>query len=123
MTMSLFRVIIILFFCEIIQLKTTTVLSQDIGIDTIKVEVHDGKQPLPGVNIRIKHTNPPTGSITDINGQSIIPVPKDKKILVLSFMGPYTECLIIRPVDYIKIDLEKGIATYFYLNKKRKKKA
>ena len=120
--MRLLRFVIILFISEIVLIKPVSVVSQNIEKDSIRIEVVDRKEVLPGVVVRVKDTNPPVGAVTDINGQAVIEISERDKVLILSFIGPYTECEIYRPVDTIKVDLGNGMASYYYLGKRLKKR-
>ena len=63
---------------------------------------------------------PPTGAATDINGIATLIIPKDKDLVEISFLGPYTRLKIERPTDSIYFDLNSKKAT-FYNNKKKVK--
>ena len=95
---------------------------QTIDFDTIKVQLMAGKEPLPGATFIIKGCIPPAGSISDINGLAILSMPVDKDTVEISILGPYIALEILRPVDSIYFDINSKYATYYYKNKKIKRK-
>lgn len=70
---------------------------------TVSGVVTDGNsgEPLPGVNVLIQGTT--TGTVTSLDGEYIIEVPKDDVTLNFSFIGYLTEKIIVG--NQIKIDI------------------
>ena len=90
-------------------------------IDSIRLEILDNSEPLPGVSVRIKYGNPNYGTITDISGNALLLVPKSSDKIILSFLGPNFEFKIYRPVDFIRIDLHFRTIIYYSDGLKLKK--
>ncbi len=94
--------------------------AQDKKTDTIKIKLVAGKEVIKAATIFIKDSNPPSGTMTDINGLATLVIPSNLKTTTISFLGPYIELEIIRPVDSIYFDINSRRAIY-YLNKRKVK--
>ncbi len=94
--------------------------AQSKSVDTIRVLLTVDKKPFPGASFVIKGTT--TGTVSDINGLATLIVPTDKEKVVVSIIGPYIELSILRPVDSISFDLDSGKATYYYKQKRIRKR-
>lgn len=71
----------------------------------VKGRVTDGKEPLPGVSVKIKDTN--TGTITNVSGEFSINA-KGTDILVLSFIGYTTKEVPVGGKTFISTTLAEG---------------
>ncbi len=69
-----------------------------------KVTATDGS-PLPGVTVSIKGTT--TGTVTDVNGDYQITLPKSAKVLQFSFVGMKTQLLALKEQRVINVTLEE----------------
>ncbi|WP_232825980.1 SusC/RagA family TonB-linked outer membrane protein [Chitinophaga alhagiae] len=71
----------------------------------VKGRVTDGKEPLPGVSVKIKNTN--TGTITNVNGEFSINA-SGNDILVLSFIGYTSKEVPVGGKSFISETLAEG---------------
>ena len=70
--------------------------------------VSGGGAPIPGVSVMIKQTT--TGTVTDKDGRFSLEIPEDEPVvLVLSFMGPYTERKIGKNENNIRIRMDSHL--------------
>lgn len=95
--------------------------SQQEDYEEIKIKIID-KGPMAGANIYIENLEKNDSFTTDFEGEAIIKIPKDKNLIKLSFMGPYVRFKILRPTDYIVVDLDSKKVWYYFKGKKIKKK-
>ena len=109
---------ILIFSFELLNVYATNSIEYQ---DTVRVKVISDKMPLPGVSFFIKNSILQLG-ITNINGEATLIIPKDKNLVRVCIIGPYIELKIIRPVDFIFFDLNTKRATYYFKNKKIKRK-
>ena len=77
---------------------------------------------MAGTNIYIENQEKNDSFTTDFEGEAIIKIPKDKNLIRLYFMGPNVRFKILRPTDYIVIDLDSKKVWYYFKGKKIKKK-
>jgi hypothetical protein len=91
--------------------------SQHEEYEEIKIKIID-KGPLLGANIYIENLEKNDSFTTDFEGEAIINIPKDKDLIRLSFMGPIVRFKILRPTDYIVIDLDSKKVWYYFNGKK-----
>lgn len=96
--------------------------SQHEEYEEIKIKIIIDKGPLLGANIYIENLEKNDSFTTDFEGEAIIKIPKDKDLIRLSFMGPIVRFKILRPTDYIVIDLDSKKVWYYYNGGKIKKK-
>ena len=80
----------------------------DKGMISGQVLSKDGNEPLPGVNVVIKGTT--TGTVTDIQGNYQIAVPKDA-VLIFSFIGYDKQEVAVGSQQTINITLESDITS------------
>lgn len=95
--------------------------SQQEDYEEIKIKIID-KETMVGANIYIENLEKNDSFTTDFEGEAIIKIPKDKNLIKLSFMGPYVRFKILRPTDYIVVDLDSKKVWYYFKGKKIKKK-
>ena len=95
--------------------------SQQIEYEEIKLKIIN-KGPIAGANIYIENLEKNDSFTTDFEGEAIIKIPKDKNLIRLYFMGPYVRFKILRPTDYIVVDLDLKKVWYYFKGKKIKKK-
>ncbi|WP_291108951.1 hypothetical protein [Flavobacterium sp. UBA6195] len=96
--------------------------SQQEEYEEIKIKISIDKGPLAGANIYIENLEKNDSFTTDFEGEAIIKIPKDKDLIRLSFMGPTVRFKILRPTDYIVVDLDSKKVWYYFNGKKIKKK-
>ena len=96
-------------------------IAQNELIDTVRLEIYDNIEPLPGVSARIKSSNQIYEAVTDLKGNALIAIPENFDKVILSFLGPYFEFTVYSPVDFIKINLYSKSIIYYYKGKKQKK--
>lgn len=82
--------------------------SQQVEYEEIKLKIID-KGPIAGANIYIENLEKNDTFTTDFEGEAIIKIPKDKNLIRLYFLGPYVRFKILRPTDYIVVDLDSKI--------------
>jgi TonB-linked SusC/RagA family outer membrane protein len=63
----------------------------------------EDKSPIPGATILVKGTT--VGVFTDVNGKYSITLPKDKKILVVSFVGMKTVEITVEETNVVDVEL------------------
>jgi hypothetical protein len=91
--------------------------------DTIKVKLMVGSDTLSGATLLVKGSNPQIGTTSDYEGVAVMIIPKDKDLIeIKTYVGPFIQLQIIRPVDYIYFDIRSKYATYYYKDKKMKRK-
>jgi hypothetical protein len=91
--------------------------------DTIKIKLMVGKDTLCGATLLVKESDPQIGTTSDYEGVAVLVIPRDKNIIEIRvYVGPYIQLEIIRPVDYIYFDIRSKYATYYYQDKKVKRK-
>jgi hypothetical protein len=95
--------------------------SQQEDYEEIKLKIID-KGPLAGANIYIENLEKNDSFTTDFEGEAIIKIPKNKDLIRLSFLGPVVKFKILRPTDFIVVDLESKKVWYYFKGKKIKKK-
>lgn len=96
--------------------------SQQVEYEEIKIKIIIDKGPLLGAMIYIENLEKNDSFTTDFDGEAIIKIPKDKDLIRLSFLGPIVRFKILRPTDYIVIDLDSKKVWYYLNGKKIKKK-
>lgn len=108
----------------LILISTTSMISysQNSEYEEIKIKIIIDKGPLLGAMIYIENLEKNDSFITDFDGEAIIKIPKDKDLIRLSFMGPIVKFKILRPTDYIIVDLDSKKVWYYFNEKKIKKK-
>ena len=95
--------------------------SQNSEYEEIKIKISIDKGPLIGANIYIENLEKNDSFTTDFEGEAIIKIPKDKDLIRLSFTGPIVRFKILRPTDYIVVDLDSKKVWYYFDGKKIKK--
>lgn len=96
--------------------------SQQEEYEEIKIKISIDKGPLAGANINIENLEKNDSFTTDFEGEAIIKIPKDKDLIRLSFMGPIVKFKILRPTDYIIVDLDSKKVWYYFNGKKLKRR-
>ncbi|WP_287767237.1 TonB-dependent receptor [Bacteroides sp.] len=78
------------------------------GSITIKGRVMDEmqKEPIPGVNVKVKGST--LGTITDFNGNFKLVVPSKNSVLVVSFIGYVTQEIVVGNQRTININLKEN---------------
>lgn len=78
------------------------------GSITIKGRVMDEmqKEPIPGVNVKVKGST--LGTITDFNGNFNLVVPSKNSVLVVSFIGYVTQEIVVGNQRTININLKEN---------------
>ena len=96
--------------------------SQQEEYEEIKIKISIDKEPLAGANIYIENLEKNDLFTTDFDGEAIIKIPKDRDLIKLNFLGPIVRFKILRPTDYIVVDLDSKKVWYYFNGKKIKKK-
>lgn len=94
--------------------------SQNSEHEEIKIKISIDKGPLIGANIYIENLEKNDSFTTDFEGEAIIKIPKDKDLIRLSFTGPIVRFKILRPTDYIVVDLDSKKFCITLMEKKLK---
>jgi hypothetical protein len=88
----------------------------------IDFEVYESeKNPLPGVTIIIKNSNPTIGTQTDFNGKATLNLIDFDVDVELSYLGPYTKFKLIDNIDCVKVYIDKRRVVFYSNNKVVKK--
>ena len=89
--------------------------------DTVNFQFMDGNKPLIGTTIYIQKSEPPTGTVTNVDGHATLKIPNDLRTVELSFLGPYIAFELPPETDSVYLNLKNRKLLYFSKNKRTKK--
>ncbi len=88
----------------------------------IDFEIYESENnPLPGVTIIIKNSNPTIETQTDFNGKATLNLIDFDVDVELSYLGPYTKFKLIDNIDCVKVYIDKRRVVFYSNNKVVKK--
>jgi hypothetical protein len=104
-------IILILFYFEFVDCYCQTDLKK------VTFEIFESEnQPLSGVNIRVKDSEPSIETQTDFNGKAELNLINLNVDIELRVLGPYIKFKLMEKVDFVKIDLLKKTVIYYSKN-------
>ena len=89
--------------------------------DTVNFQIMDGTKPLIGATIYLQKSEPPIGTVTNVDGHATLGIPKDLRTVELSFLGPYIAFELPTETDSVYLNLQNRKLFYFSDNKRTKK--
>ena len=104
-------------FCLLFAFNSLLLFSQ---AEKVKFECVIDNEPLIGATLKVKDSNPINETATDLNGSAELKL-LGNEVIIISFLGPYTELKLYQPVDSVYINLDKRKAIFYYKNNKKKK--
>jgi hypothetical protein len=81
----------------------------------VSFQILDGNEPIAGATIYVQDSEPPIGTVTDINGRSTLDIPKNLRTVELAFLGPKVKFDVPAEIDSVRFNLAKQ-KLQFYRN-------
>lgn len=89
--------------------------------DAVNFQIMDGNEPLRGATIYVHGSEPPLGTVTNIDGYATLGIPQGLRTIELSFLGPYITFELPTKTDSVFLNLANWKLLFFHENKRTKK--